>query len=420
MVLFFVINILFYGCSQSQKLSEKVLINLSLQAGKPAEIQIYNRLIENFENAHPCIKVKTEFVARDYFPKLQTQIAGGNAPDVMFTNNYLFPAFASKGVYLNLDPYIKEDEEFSLSDFYPVMVDAFKWKEKLYAIPTDNSSTALFYNVDMFDKGGIKNPDDTWGWDTFLDACKKLTKDIESDGRIGKFGYILNISEFEWSYWIWQNGGGIINDSNAECVMNSPQTIEALQFFMDLVNKHRVAPKSAERSDMGYFETFMTGRAAMISVTYGIVPLYAQIRDFKWDVAPLPKGKCRASVMGSGAYAISSHTRHPQETWELVKYMMGEEGQNSATTLRQIVPSRKKVAESNIFLNPTEPPLNKQVFIDSLSYSKCFPVTPQYAEMARIMNEELENAFYGKKEVKDSSKELKIKVDNLLQVGILN
>ena len=57
-----------------------------------------------FEEQNPDIKVQIETVGfGDYFTKLMTVVAGGNAPDAFELNYENFYTYAKKGVLLNLN-----------------------------------------------------------------------------------------------------------------------------------------------------------------------------------------------------------------------------------------------------------------------------------------------------------------------------
>lgn len=140
--------------------------------------------------AHPDIKVRIENVTYDaYWPRFLTMVAGGIPPDVIFLESTRLASFASKGTILDLDPFIEADEEINMADFYPLALDALRYKGRLYALPNDIAVFAMFYNKDMFDEAGsIPHPQKGWTWDDFLEISKKLTRDIDGDGKIDQFG----------------------------------------------------------------------------------------------------------------------------------------------------------------------------------------------------------------------------------------
>ena len=81
-------------------------MNFSCAGGNEKYLEEWKQM---FEKQNPDIKVEIETVGfGDYFTKLATVIAGGNAPDVFELNYENFNTYASKGVLFNLDNLIKQ------------------------------------------------------------------------------------------------------------------------------------------------------------------------------------------------------------------------------------------------------------------------------------------------------------------------
>ena len=47
--------------------------------------------------------------------------------------------------------------------------DSYKVDGKAYAVPYRQDSWVLFYNKDLFDKAGVKDPDGSWTWDDYAE-----------------------------------------------------------------------------------------------------------------------------------------------------------------------------------------------------------------------------------------------------------
>ena len=67
----------------------------------------YNEIIDRFEAENPDIKVVRESGSwNDYWDKLATQVAGGNAPDFISMHVQYVADYAGRGVLADLQPYI--------------------------------------------------------------------------------------------------------------------------------------------------------------------------------------------------------------------------------------------------------------------------------------------------------------------------
>ena len=143
--------------------------------GSPQEGEVWNKIATSFEAAHPDIDVTVEVADWDsYWEKLRVQMAGGTPPDIFARDAPLYPDWQSRGVLLNLQPYL--DKEPTLLDgVYPITLSAYKTADGIYGLPRDFQTIVLYYNKDMFDAAGQAYPNENWTWDDFRAAAKALT-----------------------------------------------------------------------------------------------------------------------------------------------------------------------------------------------------------------------------------------------------
>ena len=84
-----------------------------------------------------------------------------------------------------------------------------------------------------------------------------------------------------------------------------------------------------------------------------------------------------------------------------MKYLSSEEVSEKFTETGLITPARKKIAESEIFLNPNKKPRNSRAFLDALNQSKPTPVNENYLKITDEITKNLENVFNGKKQASE-------------------
>ncbi|MCK4308216.1 sugar ABC transporter substrate-binding protein, partial [candidate division WOR-3 bacterium] len=357
------------------------------------------------------IVVKKEHMpATNYERGILVRAAGGNPPDVMWMGRRT-RIMAEKGILLDLTNLLSRDKDFDRDDFYEKLFEPFEYKGGLYGIPVDYEYNVLYYNKRLFDLAEISYPDKRWDWQTLLDAATKLTKDFDSDGKIDQFG----LNSLDYRVLVWQNGGRLFNDEMTECLIDSESAIEAIQFGIDLTRKYHVTPTGRERVGMGASQLFTMGRVAMTLGGRSIIKAYRErISDFEWDVAPIPKGKMEANMLWYGGFSIAKKTKYPDESWKLVKFLVSSEGQKLNSRIGGSVPSRKSVAESDIFLGIT-PPANNRVFLDGLAYTRSIIYTPAVDQTEEIIRRYLELVRLGKIDVREACKKIKIEADKLLK-----
>src|SRR5580658_10297527 len=139
------------GCSKSS--GTKIRVS---SWGSPEENQILVDLINQYNQSHPGVTAVLERTAfSDYVQHLLTQIAGGEAPDVIFVEANNFVNFYLAGALEPLNPYIQADH-FDLSVDYPQVIDRYTVDGQTYVIPRDTAPIGLiYYNKKAFDEAGI-------------------------------------------------------------------------------------------------------------------------------------------------------------------------------------------------------------------------------------------------------------------------
>jgi len=435
--MFVTISLLFVSCGKKE---EKKAVDTSLKLretgdivltfmmwGDPYEKTAVFKVLQEFQKDYPKIGLKVIHVdSLSFRDKLQSMYAGGTPPDVFYLHVDSFYGFASKGLLYPLDDLIKE-ENYDLSDFYPMLLNAFKFGGNLYGIPKDWTSFVLYYNMDLFDKEGIPYPSEKTTWDDIVKAGQKLTKDFNGDGIIDQYGIVLE-TWADWYYnWIKQNGGEIFTDKG-EWVFAKGKYLtanaEAIQFLADLISKYKIAPDIATSKQLGNYESFMAQRAAMCIYGRWAQLKFKEIDKFRWNYAVLPHKVQRACVFVTVALSISSETKYPKESWELVKYLTSTKGQIFTAESGLAIPSRISLVSSDHYLKApdvikNQPHLaknsvNEDPFIQQMPYAVLCPANAYWIEVRQKLDEQLEDVFLGNRDAKSVILSLNSVVNDIL------
>ena len=307
--------------------------------GSPEELAVWQSMVDDFEAAHPDISVTVDVSDWDsYWNKLQTLFAGGTPPDVFAMDAPLYLDWQSRGVLLNLQPYIDATPGF-LDDFYPVTLQVYQQADGYYGLPRDFQTIVLYYNKDMFDAAGMDYPTDDWTLDDLKAAAKQLTLDTNNDGITDQWGFATDLWDMEltWSEAIWSYGGSIISDDHTKTLINEGGAHDAWQFLTSMMVDDKSIPDPNQAEQFGG-DPFAAGVAAMTTIGHWVVPQYAGL-NFSWDVAAFPAGPVtRATSVNSAGLVIANGSQHPDAAWEFVKYADGVAGQTQLTKLGFAIP----------------------------------------------------------------------------------
>jgi multiple sugar transport system substrate-binding protein len=323
-------------------------------------------IADEFNKQHDDIVVKMQAHAGgDYYTKIQTVLAANNGPDVMWMNGPNFPKFQSKGFFLSYSDYIKKDK-YSMDNYPKSLVDLYSADGKAYGMPKDYDTIGLFYNKELFDKAGVKYPDESWTWDDLRSAAKKLTKD-------GQWGIAAHASTQEVIYpFMVQNGVKPVEDDKKSTKQDSPEAIEAIQFLYDLMYTDKSSPDGQYMTDNNPTQLFQSGKVAMImSGSWMAKPYYEAMKD-KVDVAELPQKKKDGNIIHGIGWVTNAKTKNPDAVWEFIKWLGSKEVALMQAESGTVIPAFNGTAESWVKALP----MNLKIFIDSTKVAVPYPSTP--------------------------------------------
>jgi multiple sugar transport system permease protein len=161
-------------------------------------------------------------------------------------------------------------------------------------------------------------------------------------------------------------------------------------------------------------DLFTGGRVGMfIYLAYGI-ETFAQIEGFRWGVSVVPGGKhgryCRYTSSGFTAW---SGTRHPEESWQLVKFLTSPKAMESLCKAQSFVPARKSVARGSFLRRDV--PWDQGVFLKALDQARPLPNVEVVRDLQSYFQVEMDRALLGEIGVPEAAERIAQKVNRSLQ-----
>jgi len=232
--------------------------------------------------------------------KVQTAVKNGKSPDMAVLLSV--DLFQLKDSIIALDDMIAQDADAKkmIDDFFPGFMLNSQAEGKTWSVPFQRSTVLLYYNKDMFREAGLDPEVAPTSWDEVIEYGKKLTKD-------GQWG--IELPATVSGYWIYQalalqNGQqNLMSDDGKEVYFNSDAAKGALQYWVDLTNKHKVMPEGVlEWSTVP--TDFIEGKTAMMLTTTGNLTNVKNNANFEFGVAFLPGNERLATPTGGGNFYI--------------------------------------------------------------------------------------------------------------------
>ena len=377
------------------------------------EAVLERKVIKAFMQRYPSIAVNFSTAPwTPYWTKMQTAAASGQMPDVFWMSVALAADFGKQGSVMNLDTFVKTLDR---RNYFTTVLSPLKWPPhsgRLWAFPFRWVISVLYYNKTMFDAARIPYPDNTWTYEKVRQVAKELTRRDKS-GKVTQWGYNVNLNNDCLDSLIKSWGGHVLNRSQTRADLLSPETIEAVQWTIDLVNKDKVSPSPAQLQ--GQPDPFLSGKVAMyIGGSYNM-PNYVSISKFKWGIAMSPKGPATRNIYGGpDSISISATTSHKREALEFLRFMTGPARGVSLYGPGE-VPMYKPTAYSKAWINMV-PGVNQKVLLDSEPYMEGADFGSHNWIQWRtvVLANELELALLRKKTVKQALQDATAGINKVL------
>ncbi|MEU1723200.1 ABC transporter substrate-binding protein [Actinomadura sp. ATCC 39365] len=364
------------------------------------------KIIDAFQKQHPDVTVKLEITPWDqYWTKLQTAATGGAAPDVFWMNSLNVRMYAKGGV-------IAPFENADVSAFPQAIVDGYRYDGKLYGMPRDVGVPVLWYDKELFDKGGVAYPTADWTWDDLKAAAKKLT-----DPAKKQYGLLAPLWDQGGFYpTMIQAGGHVISADGKKSGFDEPGSIQGLEFWTDMINKDKVAPPAQATTDTSPVQLFMTGKYAMYYGGSWLATTFKANteRGGKVDVAPLPKGPAQEAVILLGlANSVSAKSEHPAEAAQFAAFLSSDEAEKILSDSGGASVSSRAGTQDGWFAAFPDYHL-KEAFDASIPNGVPYPVSLNTAKWQDVQNKLLAEAWAGKRPTAEAAKEIAAQMNEIL------
>lgn len=331
----------------------------------------------------------------DFNQQVTTAIAADATPDLMIVDNPDNARYAASGALADLSDKVKEwgaADQFLAGPWNSTL-----WDGKSYGIPLGSNTVVLWINTDMATAAGldIKNPPKTWDeFETWAAAMTDESKGVYGTALLAKKD---ETGTFLFLPWILQNGGDMEH-------LDSPESIEALAFWANLVDKG-YAPKSAITDGFGeIYQQFTTGKAGMmISGTWNVNSVPKDAPDMKWMVAPLPYTKQPASSLGGENWAMFAASKQQEGAWEFLKWVTDPSYGTKLTDCMGYIPSRKDVLAQ--VAEKSKDDATMQVFLKQMESAAARGPLPNWSEASAIIQEALQEGLSGQKTPEQAMKD---------------
>lgn len=400
--LFVLVGILALSGCQNIRTADTGVIHITLWQGvnPPPNRDVLQRLVDRFNEKHPQIHVESLYAGQQdqQIPRILAAVVGNAPPDLLWYN----PTIA--GQLVDLQALIPLDEKLNNSpvkaEIDPALFESMEYQGKIWSVPFATNNVAVYYRPSLFQAAGITELPKTW--EELRQVAKKLTRDVDGDGRIDQHGIYLPLGKgeftvFTWLPFMWSSGGelvpGDIQKPAAVQLENNPGAIAALEFWRNLVEDGSAMLSAPERG----YETgnLIAGNVAMqVTGPWSLGEFIDSGVDF--DVFPIPVNQEPAtSIGGENLFLFKTTPEREKAAFTFAEYTMSAEFQTELALGTGYLPINLKSRQDPRYQQFVKqlPPV--QVFLDQAEHGRSRPIFPGYNRISHSLGRAIESVLLG-------------------------
>lgn len=395
-----------------------------------------------FEDQNPTIRV--ELIPVSYAEKENryiTEIQAGAGPDLIHLHGFSIRSFIDKGFVYDLTPFIAQEEKTAwggdfMDAWFPQTVELMKSEDRYYAIPSDFMSMVIFYNKNLFEEAGLDPDRPPATWDEFLSYAQQLTRDRNGDGSIDTWGFgtvgaVDPGFELRFTPILLSFGADYLTPDHKCSALNSPEAKEAFNFYIHLVTEYQIVPPGVTTKTPGDLRNQMAHEVIAMKIGSGwTFPILDGLNpDLNaaevLAAAPIPSRAGRTvqkpTTAWISAWMINKNTKHPQEAWQLLKFMTSKETDEYWFTQTRVLSSRRDVSGGleGFGIQPFEPLLNdplSKVIAAELPNSLFVPQIKEWPQIIEIINRAVQSGFSGAKSADQALRDAHNEINTILSI----
>jgi multiple sugar transport system substrate-binding protein len=294
--------------------------------GSEARIKRSQAAIDLFMAANPGIAVNPEVSGGtgDHFNKVDTQIAGGNGPDIIQMGGNIND-YVKKGVLLPLDKYVGTVLTTSVID--PSAVESGTIGGKLYGVSTGVTMPALVYNKSLLQRVGAPLPKVSMTYAEFRAYLETINSLLPTSVYPMQDIGAMTSNSTPFGYWTRYNGTPLFNPDTNSTYITAADAKKYLELFKDYRDNGLVPPADIAA---GFAETnadtsaIIAGKVAIGFIwTNGLSGYQAATKD-ELGLIEFPGAAAMKALWQAPSqfYTVNKDSKNPEATVKFINFLV--------------------------------------------------------------------------------------------------
>jgi multiple sugar transport system substrate-binding protein len=349
------------GGGSGSSSSGPVTLTYGWWSNGPSKDNAMKDWLGTFTKANPNIIIKPEILSwGDYWSKLQTTVAGGNAWDIVGMAGGNAAPYFDQGALLDLSQF--SDLQDATKNLLQSAVQMTNWKGKQYALPVGIYVLMLGYNKSLLQKAGIPFPDPTtpMEFSHFMEIGAKLS--IKSGSQYSQ--YAININDLDTLYanFILMEGGQVYDTpvNPKKLVLTDPANaaaaLKGIADYQNLFTQNLAVPYAQMGNGAfgaGDIDSLLTNKVAFSRVVLGDFNQIVQ-QNLTTQIGVTPLFAINGKQVTSGnanSFGIFANSKHPNEAWTFIKWATSA-GQRGFGQVSDIPADNTASADMGSYIQP--------------------------------------------------------------------
>jgi len=394
---------------------------ITVAAANHPSIEAMQKMTKDFEDL-TGIKVKWETMEEIHLhDKILIEFSSNTQRyDVLMMDVTWIGEFADKNVTIPLETYLNSNMTpgwFDFEDIVPAYREGLgMFDGKIYGIPSAGESAFIAYNKEIFDKYNI-DPQKLTTYEGLIEAVEKINgaeRNLYGISMRGRRGHHI---VYAWLQFLYNFDARIL-DENYNVLLDSPEAIKSLEYFVDLM---QFAPPGV--SNFSHEEATSSFMQGLTGIWFDATALAPWIEDPSRSMVAGKAGYIAppgdyAAVAGWNL-AISSQSKNKDAAWAFIVYMLSREMAddyiaNGGVVTRTSILNDPIYQQKFSYYREISETLDKayNLIAEGVDWR---PRLPEWPQMGEIMGYHASMALAGKVTPYDACKSMAKEVEELLR-----
>lgn len=283
------------------------------------------QMFEKFQAENPDVEINmTQVPDAEFASKLTAAITAGTVPDLIYAFTETQSSLIATGGFAPVPEDLVDPD-----DFFEVIWDNSVYDDVAYGVPWYAYADMVMYRTDLAEAAGAETPTD---WD----GLRTFAEDLKASGveyPLALYAAYDAYTARQLLTFAAQNGGGFISDDLSEWTINSPENVEALEYWAGFMADGLASPDGPEFLDTVSWTS--TGKnAAIVDGGPWFFSWFDDANGAGWaednlTLTTMPVGPDgdAATTVGGGSWMVPTDSENADAAWKFARWMSEPEQQ---------------------------------------------------------------------------------------------